>query len=137
MTFPQGNSKSYVRRHDGAEEVFIRKEYQARLDLIMDAPLAARFNMQDGGRHVVDEGLTEKFLQVIEPFITEESNQITDGLRREKTRLYPVEAIREIVINALVHRDWTRSVDIEVGLYEDRLEVISPGGLHNFMTLKK
>ena len=55
----------------------------------------------------------------------------------KKNRLYPVEAIREIVINALVHRDWTRSADIEFGLYEDRLEVISPGGLHNSMTLKK
>ena len=113
------------------------KEYQARLDLIMDAPLAARFDVRDGGRHVVDDGLTEKFLQAIDPFITEEPNRITGGLRREKNRLYPIEAIREIVINALVHRDWTRSVDIEVGLYEDRLEVISPGGLHNSMTVEK
>ena len=113
------------------------KEYQAKLDLIMDAPLVARFDVRDGGRHVIDDGLTEKFLQAIEPFITEESNQITSGLRRDKSRLYPLEAIREIVINALVHRDWTRSVDIEVGLYEDRLEVISPGGLHNSMTVEK
>ena len=113
------------------------KEYQARLDLIMDAPLAARFDVRDGGRHVIDDGLTEKFLQAIDPFITEEPNRITGGLRREKNRLYPIEAIREIVINALVHRDWTRSVDIEVGLYEDRLEVISPGGLHNSMTVEK
>ena len=113
------------------------KEYQARLDLIMDAPLTARFDVRDGGRHVIDDGLTEKFLQAIEPFITEEPNRITSGLRRDKSRLYPIEAIREIVINALVHRDWTRSVDIEVGLYEDRLEVISPGGLHNSMTVEK
>ena len=113
------------------------KEYRARLDLIMDAPLAARFDVRDGGRHVIDDGLTEKFLQAIDPFITEEPNRITGGLRREKNRLYPIEAIREIVINALVHRDWTRSVDIEVGLYEDRLEVISPGGLHNSMTVEK
>ena len=113
------------------------KEYQARLDLIMDAPLAARFDVRDGGRHVIDDGLTEKFLRAIEPFITEEADQITGGLRRDKSWLYPLEAIREIVINALVHRDWTRSVDIEVGLYEDRLEVISPGGLHNSMTVEK
>ena len=113
------------------------KEYQARLDLIMDAPLVARFDVRDEGRYVIDDGLTEKFLQAIEPFITEEPNRITSGLRRDKSWLYPIEAIREIVINALVHRDWTRSVDIEVGLYEDRLEVISPGGLHNSMTVEK
>ena len=113
------------------------KAYQAKLDLIMDAPLVARFDVRNGGRHVIDDGLTEKFLQAIEPFITEEADQITGGLRRDKSWLYPIEAIREIVINALVHRDWTRSVDIEVGLYEDRLEVISPGGLHNSMTVEK
>ena len=113
------------------------KAYQARLDLIMDAPLVARFDVRDGGRHVIDDGLTEKFLRAIEPFITEEPDQITGGLRRDKSWLYPIEAIREIVINALVHRDWTRSVDIEVGLYEERLEVISPGGLHNSMTVEK
>ena len=113
------------------------KEYQARLDLIIDAPLVARFDVRDGGRHVIDDGLTEKFLQAIEPFITKEPNWITSGLRRDKSQLYPIEAIREIVINALVHRDWTRSVDIEIGLYEDRLEVISPGGLLNSMTVEK
>ena len=38
------------------------KAYQARLDLIMDAPLVARFDVRDGGCHVIDDGLTEKFL---------------------------------------------------------------------------
>ncbi len=58
-------------------------------------------------------------------------------MRREKTWLYPWEAIRETVINALAHRDWTRSVDIEVTNYADRLEVISPGKLQNSMTVRK
>lgn len=51
--------------------------------------------------------------------------------------MYPWEAIRETVINALVHRDWTRSVDIEVTNYADRIEVISPGKLQNSMTVRK
>jgi ATP-dependent DNA helicase RecG len=58
-------------------------------------------------------------------------------MRREKTFYYPWEAIRETVINALVHRDWTRSVDIEITNYSDRLEVISPGKLQNSMTISK
>ena len=53
------------------------------------------------------------------------------------TWFYPIEAIRERVINALVHRDWTRFVDIEVGIYSDRIEVISPGVLQNAMTIEK
>jgi ATP-dependent DNA helicase RecG len=48
-----------------------------------------------------------------------------------------LEAIREVFINALAHRDWTRFVEIEIGIYIDRLEVISPGALPNSMTIEK
>ncbi|MDR2140752.1 MAG: hypothetical protein LBR11_03025 [Deltaproteobacteria bacterium] len=58
-------------------------------------------------------------------------------MRLETSWLYPFEAVREIVVNALVHRDLTRSVDIEVSLYSDRLEVISPGRLHNSITIEQ
>ena len=47
------------------------------------------------------------------------------------------EAIREVLVNAMVHRDWTRFVDIEIGIYSDRLEIISPGSLQNSMTVEK
>ena len=48
-----------------------------------------------------------------------------------------MEAVRETVLNALAHRDWTRSVDIEITRYNDRLEVISPGALPNSMDVEK
>lgn len=35
-----------------------------------------------------------------------------------------LDAIREVLVNALAHRDWTRFVEIEVGIYGNRLEVI-------------
>lgn len=115
----------------------IQKEYKAELDTILDAPLVGRWNFSDGNKQLVDEGLLEKALKTIEPFITEESNKINKGLRREKRYFYPIEAIREVIVNALVHRDWTRFVDIEIGLYADRMEVISPGSLQNSMTVEK
>jgi ATP-dependent DNA helicase RecG len=40
-------------------------------------------------------------------------------------------------VNALAHRDWTRSIDIEVTNYSDRLEVISPGSFQNSMNIEK
>lgn len=58
-------------------------------------------------------------------------------MRRQTLWDYPWEAVREVVINALAHRDWTRSVDIEISCYSDRLEVISPGRLQNAMTIAK
>ena len=46
-----------------------------------------------------------------------------------------MEAVREAVVNALVHRDYLMgSTDIELALYADRLEVISPGRLPNGIT---
>jgi ATP-dependent DNA helicase RecG len=81
--------------------------------------------------------LIEKFSSAIEPLITREAAVIDKHMRREKTWYYPWEAIRETVINALVHRDWTRTVDIEVTNYSDRIEIISPGKLPNSMTISK
>lgn len=114
------------------------KEYQAQLDVVLDAPLVGRWQITEAGqRQLVDEGLIEKFSATIEPFITQEAAEIDENMRREKTWFYPWEAVRETIINALVHRDWTRSVDIEVTNYSDRLEVISPGKLQNSMTIRK
>lgn len=114
------------------------KEYQALLDVILDAPLVGRWQVTDAGQsQLIDAGLIEKFSSAIEPFITQETSEIDENMRREKIWYYPWEAIRETVINALVHRDWTRSVDIEITNYSDRLEVISPGKLQNSMTISK
>lgn len=114
------------------------KEYQALLDVVLDAPLVGRWQVTESGqKQLVDEGLIEKFASAIEPFISQESSEIDENMRREKIWYYPWEAIRETVINALVHRDWTRSVDIEVTNYSDRLEVVSPGKLQNSMTISK
>ena len=114
------------------------KEYQALLDVVLDAPLVGRWKINESGkRQLVDEGLIEKFALTIAPFITQESPDIDEHMRREKISFYPWEAIRETVINALSHRDWTRAVDIEVTNYSDRLEVISPGKLQNSMTVSK
>lgn len=61
-----------------------------------------------------------------------------DGRRQERWKDYPLEAVREAVVNAIAHRDYTISVvDIELSIYSDRLEVISPGRLPNTVTVEK
>jgi ATP-dependent DNA helicase RecG len=56
---------------------------------------------------------------------------------RERRWLYPVEALREALVNAFAHRDWTRGEDVEVVRYSDRLEIKNPGALPNSMTVEK
>jgi ATP-dependent DNA helicase RecG len=52
-------------------------------------------------------------------------------------RFYPLEALREALVNAFAHRDWTRVEDVEVVRYANRLEIKSPGALPNSMTVEK
>lgn len=52
------------------------------------------------------------------------------GLKREETPEYPLEAVRELLVNAIAHRDYNSQGDtIHLHIFADRLEVHSPGGL--------
>ena len=63
---------------------------------------------------------------------------IDNGGRRMERWDYPIEAVREAIVNAVAHRDYTISVmDIELSIYADRLEIISPGRLPNTVTVEK
>ena len=57
-------------------------------------------------------------------------------MRRESYEL-PVEAIREMIINAHCHRNLLDESCIQVAIYDDRLEVTSPGGLYNGLTYEE
>lgn len=60
------------------------------------------------------------------------------GERTDKTE-YPIEAIREVVLNALIHRDYshfTEGTPIQINFFENRLEIHSPGGLYGRMTVE-
>ena len=61
-----------------------------------------------------------------------------EGGRRRRKRAFPIDAVREAIVNAVTHRDYAREgTDIEVSLYRDRMEIISPGRLPNGVTVAK
>lgn len=113
------------------------KEYQAALDEIIDGPMVGRWDIDQGDKRLVDGGVIERFMEAMTPFISQESAYVNEELRRETQWFYALEAVREALINALAHRDWTRFVEIEVSAYSNRLEIISPGTLPNSMTVEK
>ncbi|MCD6520348.1 MAG: putative DNA binding domain-containing protein [Anaerolineae bacterium] len=60
-----------------------------------------------------------------------------EGLERQETFEYPPEAVREAMVNAICHRDYAISGQrIEIRLFDDRLEIMSPGGLPGHITLE-
>ena len=60
-----------------------------------------------------------------------------DGLVRKEKYELPPEAIREMIINAHCHRNLLEESCIQVAVYDDRLEVTSPGGLYNGLTYEE
>ncbi len=59
---------------------------------------------------------------------------ITGSVKREERPELPMDAVREAVVNAVAHRDYRSTANVQVCLYHDRLEVVSPGGLPAGMT---
>lgn len=52
----------------------------------------------------------------------------TENGGREEVRSYPKEAIREALVNAIAHRDYSiAGTQIDVDIYSDRIEIVSPG----------
>ena len=51
------------------------------------------------------------------------------GLHRMDSRDYPEEVLREALINAIVHRDYDRDVSTNIRVFDDRIEIVSFGGL--------
>jgi ATP-dependent DNA helicase RecG len=91
------------------------------------APLLAA----DGS--VVESGLVEQALAFIQR--NARAHATLEGGRRIDRPAYPREALREGIVNALIHRDYLlTSTDIELSLYSDRLEIVSPGRLPNGIT---
>lgn len=55
----------------------------------------------------------------------------TDG---PKAMEYPPETLWEIVVNALIHRDYSVSDDVQILIFDNRIEILSPGRLPGFVT---
>ena len=77
--------------------------------------------MLDGAMQFVNRNMHTK--TIIDP---------NTGKREDRTD-YPITALREAILNALVHRDYsvhTEGMPIQITMYEDRIEIRNPGGLY-------
>ena len=59
------------------------------------------------------------------------------GSERIEKELIPERAFREVIANALIHRTWDVNSNIRISMYEDKLEVSSPGGLPSGISEKE
>jgi ATP-dependent DNA helicase RecG len=59
----------------------------------------------------------------------QESMEVSEGMFRTNIPFFPLEVVRELVVNALAHRTYTTRGDIFINIFTDRLEIHSPGRL--------
>ena len=109
------------------------KDYNMDLDETLDQPFL-EFRGENSNNDVIEPALHDRLLTRIQPYISKES---LHGTIRKRVWDYPLEAIRELILNAFTHRDWTKNNYVRISAYSNRLEIISPGGLPNSMTLAK
>lgn len=85
------------------------------------------------------EGSILKIIAELDHFIDQHIQErvIRQDLFFKEKFVYPVSALKEVIINALAHRDYSlEGRAIEVYMYDDRLEVVSPGGLPGFLRIE-
>ncbi|PWH20523.1 MAG: AAA family ATPase [Ardenticatenia bacterium] len=76
------------------------------------------------------DGAMERFRQVLKVrFDIRVEEPSLEGLQRREVWEYPLEALREALVNALIHRDYTYPADIQIRMEADRLQIWSPGEL--------
>ena len=130
----------------------VEKDYDARERATVRGPavsLAFQRTEADGTRYPgqartfsesiewMESGVIERMLEFVRRNIGLEAWIDTGGRRQERWE-YPLEAVREAVVNAVAHRDYTITVsDIELSIFADRMEVVSPGRLPNTVTVAK
>ena len=63
--------------------------------------------------------------------------EVIQGADRKKMEKIPEAAFREAIANALIHRVWDVDSQIRVSMFDDRIEVVSPGGLPSGITAEE
>ena len=106
-------------------------DYATRADEDLRGPMVPLCDPDNG--EFVKLGLVDKAWDFVRRNTT--PSAYLEGARRIDRWEFPKEAVREAVVNALVHRDYSiAGTDIMLAIFSDRLEVVSPGRLPNTVT---
>ena len=93
--------------------------------------------------HFVDrrefEGSIQEQMEAAYQYVLEKINMgmTIKGMYRQDVYELPTDSIRELIANAVAHRSYLEPGNIQVALFDDRLEITSPGMLLNNVTIAK
>lgn len=87
------------------------------------------------------DGTISEMLKLAISFVInniKKATRINDSGIREDVLEYPIKAIREIILNSLIHRDYsihTENEPIRLTIFDDRIEISNPGGLYGRLSI--
>ena len=81
--------------------------------------------------------IISQFQKILEVFNRYYKYEQILGSERIEKELIPEKAFRETIANALIHRTWDVNSNIRISMYEDKIEVSSPGGLPSGISEKE
>ena len=126
--------KAYRFRYPGVRVRLSNHSTPQAIDVLKNGE---RFSDNQRIEGTIPEMLDEALLFVKRNMRTKTIISPTTGRRTDRTD-YPITAVREAIINALVHRDYsihTEGMPIQLIMFEDRIEIHNPGGLYGRITI--
>lgn len=110
----------------------VQPELNSSSDDVIYAPIG---EMKNGLGNIIP-GLVNRIMDKLQTGITKETLR-EDHVTRERVWDYPPEVLREIIVNSIVHRDYTKGNQNRIEIFSDRIELTSFGALPNTLTIEK
>lgn len=106
-------------------------DYAVREDEVIRGPLTP---LGGSGDLMIEPGVVDRAWDFLRRNTS--SSARLEGVQRLERSEYPEEALREILVNALIHRDYSiAGTDVMLSIFSNRLEIQSPGRLPNTVTV--
>ena len=108
-------------------------DINASSDEILNGPVA---ELKNENEEVIFPGLISRIVLHLQEILSAEEIA-SDHITRRRTWIYPPEILRELVVNATIHRDYTKANQNRIEIFSNRIEITSFGNLPNTLTIEK
>ena len=120
--------------YNNAAELFADKNFFSGIDI---AKFGKSINEILDRNLFINMSIISQFQKTLEVFNRYYKYEQILGSERIEKELIPEKAFRETIANALIHRTWDVNSNIRISMYEDKIEVSSPGGLPSGISEKE
>ena len=127
---------------------FIKNNKPTSAAMLLFAKIPLRMNIRVGRFKdditiIDDRQITDTLLEAVEDTVKfiktymQIAYMFDGSIKRIEKWDYPLAAIREAVINAVIHRNYAEPSDIQIKIYDNKIDIFSPGKLYGDLTLEK